>query len=41
MISTAISSAAIMFGLALVISMLVAGLISLLFFVVRKFGGGS
>ncbi|MEN9404599.1 MAG: hypothetical protein RL091_3302 [Verrucomicrobiota bacterium] len=30
-----------MFGLALVISMLVAGLISLLFFVVRKFGGGS
>ena len=41
MLSTAITSALIMFGLAFVISLLVAGLIKLLFIIVRRFGDGS
>ena len=41
MISTAVTSALIMYGLALLISMLVAGLIKLLFVCIRRFGGDS
>ncbi len=41
MFTTAALSAAIMFGLALAISLLVAGLIKLLFVCIRRFGGDS
>jgi hypothetical protein len=41
MFTTAVTSGLIMYALAGVISFLVAGLIKLLFVVVRRFGGGQ
>lgn len=41
MVTNAAISAAIMYALSLGIALLVAGLIKLLFVVVRRFGGGS
>ncbi len=41
MFTTAVISAVIMFGLALAISFVVAGLIKLMFVIVRRFGGDT
>lgn len=41
MFTTAVTSAAIMYALSLVIAMLVAGLIKLIFVFVRRFGDGN
>ncbi|MDI1249451.1 MAG: hypothetical protein PSV13_11355 [Lacunisphaera sp.] len=41
MFTTAVTTALIMYALAGVISLLVAGLIKLLFVFVRRFGGGK
>lgn len=41
MFTTAVTSAAIMYALSLVIAMLVAGLIKLIFVFVRRFGGDN
>jgi hypothetical protein len=41
MFTTAVTSAFIMYALAGVISLLVAGLIKMLFVVVRRYGGGK
>jgi len=41
MFTTAVISALVMYALAGVISLLVAGLIKLLFIVVRRYGGGK
>ncbi|AOS44870.1 hypothetical protein Verru16b_01939 [Lacunisphaera limnophila] len=41
MFTTAVTSALVMFALAGAISLLVAGLIKLLFVLVRRFGGGQ
>ena len=41
MFSTAVTTAVIMYAMAGVISLLVAGLIKVLFVVVRRFGGGK
>lgn len=41
MFTTAVTSAAIMYALSLVIAMLVGGLIKLIFVFVRRFGGDN